>query len=204
MIDAETSALNNLTLEELVLLGKTDGTPPDGSGIFSVKAGLVVRVTMSFKDLNILNQFPGLLISDKNQTIAPLMDKNILNPLGYKVEFLYIVMKNDDTLSNEELIKSLYQQIFNNVLSNFMTNRIVLESIQIQQIFPELQKSSFYQSSFAAPGRLPATEFETSMHPFCVVLMSSYLPPVGRGKKRALALHKRCVDYFPKFQFIAQ
>jgi hypothetical protein len=170
----EVKMVQSVGLDKISFLMSHDGSS-DGSGLFDIKNGAVVRVILSFKDTSILNGTPTIISSDNDNSFSQTMDKRMLNSLEYKSEFFFIVIKNDESLTMDQVLDALYQHLFRETIANLVNNSVYLESIQIQQVYPTQTKYGLIQKSFGAPGRLSVENFPTSPRAFCFVLSPSFM-----------------------------
>lgn len=150
--DPERKKLDELPFDKVALLVGAEGAR-DASGLFILEQGSVFKVIFTFKDTSICEENQIFTNAVKNEIIAVPMEREALNSLTFQTEIFFIIRKNDGSLTTQQVFEGLYQTFFVNGLGNMMNSTIVLESLQIQKLYPVRMKYKAHQFSFASPGR---------------------------------------------------
>ena len=176
--EEEFRSLQNLPLE---LVSEWSLSPDEKENLeaFDYNPGSVLKVTLSFQ-----NELERLLPSSQTSLFsqygpelpAGLEDYN----LGFsKFTFLCIVMQNNNTLPWNSVLEYYRDTLYGEVLAHFHSDSIVLESVQVQQVFPIAQKFVSNVLGANVYGKLPSSQHHASKRSF---LFSCFAPLIKAGK----------------------
>lgn len=163
--------LNPADLVRLTLAPETKGQ----IGLFNYPTGSVIRVTFYLNDKNVLITTGQKLLANHNyQNISPLNVEN-LNYDTNKIDLLYIVVKNNNTVSWETLVVELQKQIFEDGMSYLYSADIILEAVGYAQVYPFKENYQQKTLSFGSPGKLDAAIHKPSVRPFVINMVSDFV-----------------------------
>jgi len=150
LLEEDRSKLKSLNLADLAKLVGTGGLQLD---LFRVKVGDVSRIIFSFKKGGVYVLGKEYVSSaTNNTTISSKNNFDGLKLLESKLELVYIVTENKETISSTSLLEQIHKQFFLSNIRNCLPSDVILDTIQYQVVYPAKTKGSFTQLNVSSMG----------------------------------------------------
>jgi hypothetical protein len=166
---AESQILANLSLSQLATLAKKDDFK-----VFNIGVDIVIRLRFNFKLTHVF-QAPVMLLTEDGEILNPAKEslENYNNATSIS-ELYFVVVKNDGTVTMADVFQKFYKKLFEDQIAPIVSEKLVLEAIQIQKFWPGKALGAFDIESYNQAGGCPFEE-PIAAKPFLLTFSSALL-----------------------------